>query len=382
MARVLSFSLAGVQIRVDSGWVFLALLIAWSLAAGVFPALYAGLPRVSYWVMALATMAGVGCSIILHELGHTLVARASGISVKSITLFVFGGVAQLAGRPRDPLGELLMALAGPLVSLVLGAVFFGLSRVQVLPTELRGVLDYLGTLNIALALFNLLPAFPMDGGRILRALVWLSTRDLLRSTRMASRAGQVVGALMMAAGVFLAVFAGLAGGLWWVLIGWFVSSLARSELYAVEAREALSDVSVGTLMTPDPVTAAARMSVESFVAQILSLRPHDLIPVIGDGEVIGGIGFKQVNSLARSAWRTTTLRQVCLPLSKIPTAHSKLSVAAAFERMAGAGASRLLVIDDGQLVGILTLKDLARQILLATRLREPSRPLRQAPAVF
>jgi len=378
MARIASFPVLGVEIRVDASWVFLALLIAWSLAAGVFPELYAGLPSLSYWVMALATMAGVGASIVLHELGHTLVARAFGIPVKSITLFIFGGVAQLAGRPKAPLGELLMAIAGPLVSIALGTLFLGLSKIQALSVELHGILDYLGTLNFALAVFNLLPAFPMDGGRVFRSLVWLATKDLLKATRIAARSGEVIGVLMMVLGAFFALFVSLVGGLWWLLIGWFVRSMARSELYSAEAREVLADVSVADLMTADPVTAPADMTVEAFVEKVLSRRPHDLIPIIADRQVVGGVGFKEVNGVARSTWGTARIADICVPLSSIPVAEPRLGVAEAFEKMMAAGASRLLVIEDGQLYGILTLKDLARQVFLKTRLREPDPSLRRA----
>ncbi len=378
MPRVASFPVLGVEIRVDASWVFLALLIAWSLAAGAFPELYSGLPRLSYWVMALATVAGVGASIVLHELGHTLVARAFGLSVKSITLFVFGGVAQLAGQPKTPLGELLMAIAGPLVSMVLGTSFLALSNLEALSIELHGVLDYLGTLNFALAAFNLLPAFPMDGGRVFRSLVWLATKDMLKATRIAARSGEVIGILMMVLGAFFSLFVYPVGGLWWLLIGWLVRSMAHNELYAAETRDVLANVAVGDLMTTDPVSAPADMTVEAFVEHVLSRWPHDLIPVIAEGRVVGGVGFKEINGFPRSKWSTTTLANISTAIANIPTAERRLGAAEAFERMTAAGASRLLVIESGRLHGILTLKDLARQVFLRTRLNEPGRHLHTA----
>jgi Zn-dependent protease len=373
MPRIASFPVLGVEIRVDASWVFLALLIAWSLAAGVFPELYAGLPRLSYWVMAFVTVVGVGASIVLHELGHTLVARAFGLPVKSITLFIFGGVAQLAGQPKAPLAELLMAIAGPLVSIALAMVFLALSGFSAASIELHGILDYLGTLNFALAAFNLLPAFPMDGGRVLRSLIWLATKDALKATQIAARSGEVIGVLMMVMGALFTVFVSLVGGLWWLLIGWFVRSMARTELYSAEAREVLAGVTVADLMTANPVFAPADMTVEVFVDQVLSRRPHDLIPIVADGRVVGGVGFKEVNGVARATWSTVRLSDICTSIDNIPVAERRLGVAEAFERMMAAGASRLLVIEDGQLYGILTLKDLARQIFLRTRLSEPGR---------
>jgi CBS domain-containing protein len=280
------------------------------------------------------------------------------------------------------LAELLMAIAGPVVSIVLGASFLALSNLQAVSIELHGILDYLGTLNLALAAFNLLPAFPMDGGRVFRSLVWLATGDMPKATRIAARSGEIIGVLMMALGALSALFVGLIGGLWWLLIGWFVHSLARSELYAVEVREVLGGVTVADLMTPNPVTARGDMTVEAFVEHVLSRWPYDLIPIVADGRIIGGAGFKEVNSIAREAWSTNTLADICTAVADIPTGERHLGVAEAFDNMMRAGASRLLVIEDGQLYGVLTLKDLARQVFLRTRLSEKGGRRRKLPAAF
>ena len=212
---IASFSLLGVSIRLDASWILLALLIAWSLAAGVFPDLYRGLPQSTYWGMAAASVVGIAASIILHELGHTLVARAFGLPIKSITLFVFGGVAEMEGEPKAPRAELFMALAGPLVSVALG---FGFSLLANFlegsaPTEYHAVLHYLGTLNFTLAAFNMAPAFPLDGGRVLRALIWLVTGDSLKATRIAARSGEVIAVLLMGLGAFSTLTMGLVHGL-------------------------------------------------------------------------------------------------------------------------------------------------------------------------
>jgi Zn-dependent protease len=220
MARALG-SLFGVQIRIDASWILFALLIAWSLASGVFPEIYEGLPQASYWAMALATVAGVAASIILHELGHTLVGRRFGVPVRSITLFVFGGVAETEAEPRAPLAELLMAVAGPIVSVVLGSAFLLLAGFipAEAPPEYASVLHYLGVLNMTLAAFNMAPAFPLDGGRVLRALIWMSTGDALKATRIAARAGEVMGIVMMSLG---ALWRPVFGGLCWAgsFMGW------------------------------------------------------------------------------------------------------------------------------------------------------------------
>lgn len=358
------FSLFGIGIRFDPSWILFALMIAWSLAAGVFPDLYRGLPTSSYWVMAAAAVTGIGASIILHEIGHSLVARAFGLPIQSITLFIFGGVAEMEGEPRSPWTELFMAVAGPLVSVVLGITFLGVRAATsgFANAEFAGVLDYLGTLNLALAVFNMAPAFPLDGGRVLRAVIWIATGQPLKATRIAARAGEFVGILLVAIGVIGALATGLASGLWWVLIGWFVYSMAAAHRRDAEARQNLAGATVGDLMTADPVVAPAEISVEQFVDTILARHPHDLIPVVAEGTVIGGVGFKEARTAPRTEWPRTAVADIMTPLAAIPTAAPADPIESALQRMQETGASRLLVLDAARLVGILTLKDLADHV--------------------
>mgnify|MGYP001488422948 CR=1 FL=1 len=371
---IASFSLLGVSIRLDASWILLALLIAWSLAAGVFPDLYRGLPQSTYWGMAAASVVGIAASIILHELGHTLVARAFGLPIKSITLFVFGGVAEMEGEPKAPRAELFMALAGPLVSVALG---FGFSLLANFlegsaPTEYHAVLHYLGTLNFTLAAFNMAPAFPLDGGRVLRALIWLVTGDSLKATRIAARSGEVIAVLLMGLGAFSTLTMGLVHGLWWIVLGWFILSMASAHRKEAEARQLLSGMRVGDLMTPDPVSAAADMSVGDFVESVLARFPHDLIPVVADGRVIGAAGFQEAKRTPRQNWPSTALATIVTPITDIPTADSGLEIETALDRMQKARASRLIVLDQGRLVGILTLKDLANHLRFKAEFSKPA----------
>lgn len=371
---IASFSLLGVSIRLDASWILLALLIAWSLAAGVFPDLYRGLPQSTYWGMAAASVVGIAASIILHELGHTLVARAFGLPIKSITLFVFGGVAEMEGEPKAPRAELFMALAGPLVSVALGFGFSSLANFLEgsAPTEYHAVLHYLGTLNFTLAAFNMAPAFPLDGGRVLRALIWLVTGDSLKATRIAARSGEIIAVLLMGLGAFSALTMGLVHGLWWIVLGWFILSMASAHRKEAEARQLLSGMRVGDLMTPDPVSAAADMSVEDFVETVLARFPHDLIPVVADGRVIGAAGFQEAKRTPRQDWPSTGLAAIVTPITDIPTADSSLEIETALDRMQKARASRLIVLDQGRLVGILTLKDLANHLRFKAEFSKPA----------
>jgi Zn-dependent protease/CBS domain-containing protein len=353
-------TLFGIQIRMDASWILFALLIAWSLASGVFPELYRGLPGGSYWGMAAAAVVGIAISIVLHELGHSLIARAFGIPIRSITLFIFGGVAEMEGEPRSPWAELIMAIAGPLVSVALGVSFLtlGASVSEHASREFVGVLEYLGTLNLMLAVFNMAPAFPLDGGRVLRAIIWMTSGDPLKATRIAARAGEAIGLLLLALGALVALATGLGSGLWWVLIGWFVFSMARAHRRDAEARQNLAGAIAGDFMTPDPVTAPADMTVDEFIETVLARFPHDLIPVVAGGEVIGAVGFKEARAVPRARWQDTSLSEIATPIASIPSVRSSDPIEKALSALQENRASRLLVIDDGRLTGILTLKDL------------------------
>ena len=370
-----SFSLFGVKIRLDASWVLLALLIAWSLASGTFPELYRGLPQSTYWGMAAATVLGVAGSIILHELGHTVVARAFGLPIKSITLFVFGGVAEMESEPKAPRAELLMAVAGPLVSAVLGFAFLALGNLlePFAPREYSGVLHYLGVLNLTLAAFNMAPAFPLDGGRVLRAIIWMVTGDPNKSTRIAARSGEAIGLLMMGLGAVTTLTANLVGGLWWIILGWFIYGMARAHRSEAEARRLLSGAHVGNFMTAAPVTAPADMSVEDFVETVLKRTPHDLIPIMAGDQIVGVAGFKNVKDTPRDAWREIRLGKIATPLAEVATANRSESVEAALARMQKTPTSRLVVLDRGRLAGVLTLADLAAHLRLRSEIAAAER---------
>jgi Zn-dependent protease len=347
----------GVEIRLDASWIILALLIAWSLAAGVFPELHAGLPVVSYWTMAAATVVGVAVSIVLHEMGHTLVARMYGVEVKSITLFMFGGVASVENEPRTARAELFMAIIGPIVSGVLAVLFFAAAAASAWPAEVHGVLHYLGMLNAALAVFNLAPAFPLDGGRVLRALLWLRSGDPVKATVTSARAGEVFAWIMMGTGVLAGLGGAIVGGLWWIILGYFILTMARAYRMQAEAKVLLVGLSVADAMTPDPITAPADASVEEFVRDCLSRHPHDLVPIVRQGVVIGGAGLKEAQLLPREQWPATRVAEIAVPAQDIPMAPPEAALAGVLERMQQKQASRLLVVDRDRLVGILTLKD-------------------------
>jgi Zn-dependent protease len=227
------FKLAGFEVRIDGSWIFFALLITWSLADGYFPSLYPGLPPSLYWGMGIAGLIGLAVSIVLHELAHSLVARSYELPVRGITLFIFGGVAEMDGEPRDPKAEFLMAIAGPIVSLILAGIFYSiaLTAATLAVPGLPGVALYLTYLNLVLAIFNMVPAFPLDGGRVLRAALWWGTGDFRRATRAAVISGYIFSAVLIALGVISVLAGNVVRGLWWLLLGTFLAGAARSSQY-------------------------------------------------------------------------------------------------------------------------------------------------------
>lgn len=251
------FRIFDIDIKINPGWAVIATLLAWSLAQGVFPNLYEGLETSTYWGMALLGVLGLGFSIIMHELAHSVVAGSLGTRVSSITLFMFGGIAVMETEPKSPGREVLIALAGPVMSLCIGLAFLALATSlgggAIRPAS-AGVMHYLGLLNTMLAVFNLIPAFPMDGGRALRAALWAATGDFRRATRQASNIGKAFGTVLMALGGVSIVFGNLIGGIWWILIGGFLRAAAGASYINLKVEAALEGLAVERFMTADVQT--------------------------------------------------------------------------------------------------------------------------------
>lgn len=364
------FTILGVRIRVHVSWVIMAVFIAWLLASGEFPELHAGLPRGAYWTAAIIVVAGLGVSILLHELAHTIIGQAYGIRVGRITLFVFGGVAELRGEPKQATAELAMAAAGPAFSIVFSLALAGASALLAQAGARQEVViavGYLATLNLVLAAFNLAPAFPLDGGRILRALVWLVTDDLAKATRFATRIGEVLALALIAPGVVLLFTEGAGYGLWWMLVGLFVFSAARGAMRDFEARRLFEGHAIAELMIPNVERVPAHFSLERFVDERLLGSRHGLYPVERDGVWIGVITPEDVLRIPRAEWARLTVGETCRPASEATTAGLLEDAGRVLERMQDAQVERIPVVHGDQVVGIVTVQDLLRSVELWRR---------------
>ncbi len=361
------FRLFGFEVRANLGWVLLAILVAWSLAAGYFPTYYPGLPQSTYWSLGILGMAGLFASLVLHEMSHAMVARARGMKIGGITLFLFGGVAELKEEPPTARIEAEVAAAGPLMSFTLAGLFYLLAQALgglevAAPTV--GLVAYLSTINLILALFNLVPGFPLDGGRLLRAFLWSRHGDLLAATRTASQVGQGFAMLLIALGVWALLSGAGLGGMWWVLIGLFLLSAARASYAQMLAHQTLGGITVGRLMNPTPVTLAPDLPLDRFVSDYAYRHHFSLYPVTDGAHLLGAVRTRDIGRIAADAWPQTPITAIMHPLDRVPTIAPGRSAEEALERMQSTRFPQILVTEGDHLLGILTLRDLMEHLAI------------------
>lgn len=354
------FRILGFDVKVDPSWIVLAVLVAWSLSTGLFPMQVKDLSTGTYWMMGIVGAAGLFLSIIVHEFSHSLVARKGGMPMKGITLFIFGGVAEMGDEPPGPGTELMMAAAGPLASIAIALVFYGLYSVGGwIPTPARAVIGYLALINGLLAGFNLVPAYPLDGGRVLRAILWGVKKDIHWATRVSSTVGSAFGFFLIFMGILNVLRGNFIGGMWWFLIGMFLNGAARASYQRLVTRRALEGESVRRFMSENPVTVSPSMTVERLVEDVVYKHHHKMYPVVTeDGRLEGCVSTKDVKSVPREEWARKTagdLFSSCTPDNTIGPDEDATKALAAMNR---SRESRLMVVEEDRLVGVLALKDL------------------------
>ena len=315
----------------------------------------------SYWAKALVASLLFFVSILLHEMGHAVVALRSGIEIRSITLFIFGGVSQMEKDPEDGATELRIAAVGPLVSLALAGLFYLAASAELLGESARAVARYLAFINLALAVFNLVPAFPLDGGRILRGLLWRHTGKA-RATGMAASAGTFFAYFLIVSGA-LRLFRGDGiGGIWYVLIGWFLKEGAQGAYQRVRLDETLRGVTVRDVMIADPETLPAQVSLSEAAHSHFLLSGYGGYPVVRGEQVVGLLCLKDILRRPPAERDSTSVQAAMTPLSEGVSTKPEEPLGPAMARMAQAGSGRLLVVDGGRLVGLLTTGSVMRHV--------------------
>jgi Zn-dependent protease len=368
------FRIFGFTVRIDPSWFIVAVLVTWSFATAAFPAQLPGHPPATYWLMGVAGALLYFLSVVLHELSHSLVARTYGVEMRGITLFIFGGVAEMPGEVPTPQSELMIAAAGPAASFVIGLAFGALgllARFAGWPEPVAAVSLYLGFLNAALAVFNLIPAFPLDGGRILRSFLWGWKKSLRWATRIAAAIGGGFGFLLIALGVLTIVSGQFTSGLWLVLLGLFVRNAAAMSYQQLLLRRALAGEPVSRFMHADPVTVPRSISVRDLVDDYVYRHHFKMFPVVDDaGRLFGCVTTRQVRQLPREEWDRQTVGALAERCGPDNTVGADADALEALSRMSRSGVSRLMVVDGDRLLGILSLKDLLRFFTLKMELEE------------
>lgn len=355
----------GIPIGLNVSWFLVFGLVTWSLASGYFPQEYPDLSPGVYWLLGGLTSVLFFGSVLVHELGHSLLALRNGIPVRSITLFIFGGVAQIAQEPRSPGAEFRIAIAGPLASLGLAALFGGLWLFDQGISYLAAPSIWLARINLMLALFNMIPGFPLDGGRVLRALVWRVTGDAHRATQMAASAGQLVALGFIGWGVFT-IFAGnFLNGLWLAFIGWFLQNAAATSLGQSNMQQSLKGVTVGQVMSRDCANVPSLLPLSQLVDEQILNGGQRCFFVAENGHLQGLLTLRDISAIPQRKWRYMTTGQAMVPLERMRQVEPDTPLLSALQMMDDADVAQVPVVKDGEFVGTLSRE----QVLHYVRLR-------------
>ncbi|OBF99853.1 zinc metalloprotease [Mycobacterium sp. 852014-52450_SCH5900713] len=358
--------IAGFPVNVHWSVLVILWLFTWSLAS-TLPGTVKGYSHGAYWLAGACGALVLLASLVAHELAHAVVARRAGVSVGSVTLWLFGGVTTLGGEAKTPKAAFRIAIAGPATSLALAAAFGGLvaalHTVRAAPIVI-GVASWLAVINLLLGLFNLLPGAPLDGGRVLRAILWRRHGDSVRASIGAAHAGRVVAFILIGLGLAEFLLGGVVGGVWLAFIGWFIFAASREEETRLSTQQMFSGVRVADAMTAGPHTAPGWITVDDFVQRYVLGDRHSAYPVVDRGGAITGlITLRRLREVAPGQRATVTVGEVAQPLQEVPSGAPQEPLTALLERMAPAGPrSRALVFDGAQVVGIVTPTDVARLI--------------------
>jgi len=370
----------GIQIGVNWSVLLIVALLAYGLAVGQFPAAAPRHPVAEYVVAAVITAVAYIGSLLAHELAHSLVAQRNGLRVEGITLWLIGGVSRLQGEIPDPAAEIRIAGVGPLTSLVLGAVFALLAwllHASGVTGVLVAALAWLGGINILLAVFNVIPAAPLDGGRLLRAVLWRITGDKVKAAEWSARSGQVFGWILVVGSAYLVLARREYNWLWFALVGWFLISAATAENQQAVVQSQLRTVAVRQIMTPNPATVPASTTVAQFFNDFLPWHRHSAFPVVADGQTVGLVTVHRASQVPAGQRGDKTVRDAACPVSEVARATPDEPVSDVLPRLNACSENRALVFDNGHLAGIVSPSDISRTLQRLSRQSGPSEPARR-----
>ncbi len=347
----------GIPIGLDYSWFVICALLTWMLAGSYYPAEFKDWPPLLYWFMGAVTAIMLFVSVLLHELGHSVIALRYKIPVRSITLFLFGGVAQIGAEPPSAIAEFLIAIAGPLVSLALAVLFYTVQPLVVGTAPLLGLAKYLAYINLALVLFNLIPGYPLDGGRVFRAVVWAITRNMRRATLIAAHVGRFFAFMFIFVGVWQMFGGNFGSGLWIAFIGWFLDNAASAQVQQVMLQGLLAGRRVSQAMSTHCAAVPADLTLQQLVDEhILGSGQRCFLVTRGDNTV-GLMTLHRIKEVPRSEWTTTNAAQVMLPLEQLKRIDPDTELWTALEKMDRDGVNQLPVTRDHHVIGMLSRED-------------------------
>ncbi len=367
------FNLAGFEVRLDPSWFFLAILICWTLAAGYFPFHYPELAQSTYWIMGVLGALGLFLSIILHELCHSLVGRHYGIPIRGITLFIFGGIAHMNDMPPNPKSEFFMAIVGPLFSIFLAGILlmvFELGTNLNWSTAVLGTIQYLSVINFVLGIFNLLPGYPLDGGRVFRSILWWWKGDIKWATNIAGKGGIALGYGLMFFGIIQFVLGALIAGMWMFVLGFFLSRISKMSYQQVVIREMFHDEPVKKYAKTNPVTVEPDISINQLMEDYFYHHYHKLYPVVKNGKLEGCITLNAVKQTKKEHWSSLKVRDVMQTCDEDIIVDADTKVTNVLEMMLSQNINRMMITENNKLYGIITLNDLREMISVRTEFEE------------
>ena len=361
------FRIAGIDVYVHVSWLVIFALLTWSLAEGYYPPVLPGVSVAQAWLLGAASAILLFASVLVHELAHSLVARGQGIEADSITLFLFGGISSLRTDAPRASTEFVVAAVGPLTSFVLAVICFVAGSFAGEP-RLAALLGYLALINALLGGFNLIPGFPLDGGRVLRALVWQLTGDMRRGLEVAVGAGQLVGYGFMAWGVVQVLGGDPFSGIWIAVIGWFLQGAGAAQLRQVRSEQHLGGVTVRAVMRPDTSAVAPNTSVEALIEEYLLPGNRRAVPVVADGRLVGMVSLSDIQGVPAAQRAVTRVADVMGGRQSVVTVAPEAPLAQALQAMGAGDFEQLPVVEGDRLVGMLTRAAIVRQIQLRAAL--------------
>ncbi|MDO8669805.1 MAG: site-2 protease family protein [Dehalococcoidia bacterium] len=359
----------GISIRLHYTWFIVFGLVVWSLSTGYFPMEQPTWSSGMNWLLGGITTLLLFVSVVLHELAHSVVARAKGTPVDSITLFIFGGVSNLSSEPDSAAKEFQMAIVGPASSVVLAVLFSLVSWIsQPSHLAIAAVANYLAYINAALAVFNMIPGFPLDGGRVLRSAVWWIKGDFAFANRIAAGVGRFVAYTMIFGGLFLVFGGNWVNGLWLLFIGWFLNNAAEATQRGVVLHDALRDVPLDRVITREFEVVSPDLTLESLVHDYVLKHHWRAYPVVADGRLVGLISLTDLKRIPRDKWTTTPIRDVMTKLDELKTVSVRDDAAAAFRLLTDSNVNQLPVVESGNVIGLVNRENILKLIQMRGQL--------------